>query len=408
MDRFGPFLRSQKGQALPGLIELRPGGEENGLSGEIGITPRDLSHLRLLEGISAEKTLSRIGLLFTLCRMAQTTLAREAMGHAESRPLCENDRRNAEWKILKESLLESLRTVLTPPGGSFSSVDPVWKHFRSLSAGMPCENPDTPFWKEFRWVCERSVFGGPSYGFWEMESPEHWDRWAQCGKEEETTPASLFARDLIKEDRIEPFHFPPLTRQKISEFLELILDSLNSDHFLIRPHLGGVFHETGPKARMGSHPLVLSLESANRPLASRLAARLLELAAWAEEGPLMAHKSLLFGITSKSPTSGTGMAWTETARGVLIHQATVRMGQTESYRILAPTEWTFHPEGGPFKRWTGPHPGSPSSRPGKKTVAANGRSPCLDQSLWIFDPCTPVQFVEEEKMGPNTGETMGQ
>lgn len=384
MDRGGSFLKSSKSPpALPGLIALRLEEDPDSLSGVIGITPRDLSHLRLLEGIAAEKTLSRMGLLFTLCRMAQTSLARETLGHAESRPPCRNDRKKAEWKVLKESLLESLRTVLTPPGVSFSPVEKVWDDFRTVSAGWPDENPDTPFWRDFRKVCERYVFGGPSSHFGKMDKPERWDRWAQRGQEGETTPVSLLARDLIQEERIEHLRFPPLTTEKISESQNLIFGNLGKDHFLVRPHLRGVLHETGPKARMGSHPLVLALESASRPLASRLASRLLELSAWAEEGPLMAEKSLLFGITSSSPSSGSGLAWAETARGVLLHQTTVRDGQTESYRILAPTEWTFHPEGGPFKRWTGQHP----------KTADRGWPLRLDQALWIFDPCTLVQVA---------------
>jgi Ni,Fe-hydrogenase I large subunit len=43
--------------------------------------------------------------------------------------------------------------------------------------------------------------------------------------------------------------------------------------------------------------------------------------------------------------SGAGLAAVETARGVLIHWALMDGGQVARYRIVAPTEWNFHPQG---------------------------------------------------------------
>ncbi|BAM08104.1 hypothetical protein [Leptospirillum ferrooxidans] len=392
MDRIGPFLRPIKTpKAPPGLIELCLESDPGGPSGRIGIVPRNLSHLKLLEGIDAGKSLARVGFLFTLCRMAQTTLAREALCCAQSRPILPNERRKAEWMVLKESLLESLRTVLTLPGTSFSPSGWNFDDFRGLANGVPDENPDTPFWRAFREISERSVFGGPSSRFMEMDSPEQWDQWAQSGKKEKNTPVSLLARELFKEKRMKNVFFPEMTTQRIMETREVIMDSLHNVHFLTHPHLRGVFHETGPKSRMSSHPLVISLDT-ERPLAARLASRLLELASWAAEGPRMVGKSLLFGIASESTAPGTGLAWAETARGVLVHLATVRNGQTGIYRILAPTEWTFHPEGGPFKRWVNNWHGL--SGPCEESGETNEFWTSLDQALWIFDPCTPVRLPE--------------
>jgi Ni,Fe-hydrogenase I large subunit len=33
------------------------------------------------------------------------------------------------------------------------------------------------------------------------------------------------------------------------------------------------------------------------------------------------------------------------ARGLLLHRVTLQAGQISDYRILAPTEWNFHPQG---------------------------------------------------------------
>ena len=56
---------------------------------------------------------------------------------------------------------------------------------------------------------------------------------------------------------------------------------------------------------------------------------------------------LAMGALALGP--GEGLAWVEMARGLLIHQVQTDRGAPEarvaSYRVLAPTEWNFHPQG---------------------------------------------------------------
>jgi Ni,Fe-hydrogenase I large subunit len=40
-----------------------------------------------------------------------------------------------------------------------------------------------------------------------------------------------------------------------------------------------------------------------------------------------------------------GMAGVETSRGLLLHVARLKDGKIAEYRIVAPTEWNFHPAG---------------------------------------------------------------
>jgi Ni,Fe-hydrogenase I large subunit len=42
---------------------------------------------------------------------------------------------------------------------------------------------------------------------------------------------------------------------------------------------------------------------------------------------------------------GGGLAWVENARGLLMHRLRLVQGRTADYRIVAPTEWNFHPDG---------------------------------------------------------------
>ena len=39
------------------------------------------------------------------------------------------------------------------------------------------------------------------------------------------------------------------------------------------------------------------------------------------------------------------MAQVEAARGLLLHRVVVADGRVDDYRVVAPTEWNFHPSG---------------------------------------------------------------
>jgi coenzyme F420-reducing hydrogenase alpha subunit len=46
-----------------------------------------------------------------------------------------------------------------------------------------------------------------------------------------------------------------------------------------------------------------------------------------------------------SAREGEGLAQVEAARGVLVHWLRLEGGSVAGHRILAPTEWNFHPQG---------------------------------------------------------------
>ena len=49
--------------------------------------------------------------------------------------------------------------------------------------------------------------------------------------------------------------------------------------------------------------------------------------------------------STREPGGGIGVAQVEAARGRLIHAVLMAGERVDRYRILAPTEWNFHPEG---------------------------------------------------------------
>jgi Ni,Fe-hydrogenase I large subunit len=70
-------------------------------------------------------------------------------------------------------------------------------------------------------------------------------------------------------------------------------------------------------------------------------ARLLELA----QLPAQLRDPVARGIRSAASRPGTGIAAVETARGTLLHRVDLAEGRAVRYRIVAPTEWNFHPAG---------------------------------------------------------------
>jgi Ni,Fe-hydrogenase I large subunit len=74
---------------------------------------------------------------------------------------------------------------------------------------------------------------------------------------------------------------------------------------------------------------------------ARLAARIVELVAHVR--PDAPSPARVAGAVAIAP--GAGLGWVETARGLLVHAVEIAAGMVRRYRIVAPTEWNFHPRG---------------------------------------------------------------
>jgi hypothetical protein len=141
-----------------------------------------------------------------------------------------------------------------------------------------------------------------------------------------------------------------------------VLAGADADDFVAAPCLSGQARETTPFAReLARDGLVAALAAAHgNGLLPRLAALLAELArdtarlgartqdASDEPGDAAISVATESGI-HVGPSVGVGAA--PAARGLLVHRVAVAPAETadsaqvRDYRILAPTEWNFHPHG---------------------------------------------------------------
>lgn len=118
--------------------------------------------------------------------------------------------------------------------------------------------------------------------------------------------------------------------------------------FCARPDDAGAVGETGALARCWAHPLIAALRAEHgNGLFVRLTARVVECGALVAE--LREQARVVRDENPETPDLGTaggsGLGMVECARGRLVHWLAVAEGRVGAYRILAPTEWNFHPEG---------------------------------------------------------------
>jgi hypothetical protein len=103
-------------------------------------------------------------------------------------------------------------------------------------------------------------------------------------------------------------------------------------------------HEAGAITRFASHPLVKRFLLTGAIPSARLTARLLALieAVAVLEGARPAPARWVEGLRLGPDEA---LAKVETARGPLLHYLRLRGDRVAEYRIVAPTEWNFHPAG---------------------------------------------------------------
>lgn len=156
--------------------------------------------------------------------------------------------------------------------------------------------------------------------------------------------------------------------------------------FSQQPNWHGSALETGVLARQQKQSLLKALtETAGNSVFVRAVARLTELARLASNSDCAAWTGAL------TLNANEGIAWTETARGLLMHRIVTDGAHVLHYQIVAPTEWNFHADGALVQGLRGMLAAS--------EAAARNMTEWLVQSL---DPCVAyeitVRHTEHEVM----------
>ena len=122
--------------------------------------------------------------------------------------------------------------------------------------------------------------------------------------------------------------------------------------FADRPELGGPLDVSAFARQRQSRP-VADLEAEHgRGVLTRLAARILEARAVIDRMNALldqlvgeAPAAVTGAARSASPGPAEGLGLADTARGPLVYRITLESELVDDVRVVAPTDWTFHPRG---------------------------------------------------------------
>lgn len=341
----------------------------------VTLTPRPLLDAnRLVRGKRAGEAASLIPLLFSLCGQAQGVAAALALDAAQGRPGVSPEQ---ERRVIVEALQETAwRVLLDLPQLFGLPGDPATlAALRKRCAETPDGEALAAYLEE---LLEQHLFGIPGRAWSAFSTSAQLEDWlAQAN-----TPLAVILRQLWQgagnrgNSDIAPL--PELsTPQIVTEFLPVLLDDAN---FASLPRWHGMPAESGALARLGGHPLLEEIRHRQGNTVNvRLLARLLDLARFADR--LRGADSLW--LRQARVKENAGLAWLQTSRGVLIHYAEVESGLVTDYRIVAPTEWNFHPNGAFVRGLTGQAAASAEEARHSAALLLHALDPCVAYEISV-------------------------
>ncbi|MDL2408276.1 hydrogenase assembly protein HupF [Rhizobium calliandrae] len=338
-------------QALASSVEVR-------VSRAQGLT-------RMFIGRRPEEAPVLAGQVFSLCGFSQSVAARLAILNAANLPMPAEGRSAAMAGLLAERIFETLRAlILHWPSLLAGAVAEAGQYLRrALTASQAIIDDAKAMRTDHISLTANTRRLGAAAA--RLGIPE------DDGLSRDGTACAAIFRD-IEDDRTFKGRPPdPLTA---GDDAEVIAHLCRDAGYSILPHLAGRVAETGAYARLcgasGSDGPHLAQRFMARMRDVRLCLMQLQHLAKGQNDP----PELMAG----GPTPGTGgFGAVECARGRLYHQAEIGVdGKLCAYRILAPTEWNFHPAG-PFVETL------LSSRIGAGESAARS----VSRLAVLFDPC---------------------
>ena len=174
---------------------------------------------------------------------------------------------------------------------------------------------------------------------------------------------------------------PTASREQI---LNEVLPGIEGDErFAQQPDWQERLMETGSLARMQSQPLLAELlREDGVSILARFLARLFEMVELLDR--LRNPTSAPGWVQGTNLRQGAGLAWVQTARGLLLHRAELdEQGAVKDYRIVAPTEWNFHPNGAFVGALTGKSAASADEARRDAELLVQALDPCVAYSLEI-------------------------
>ena len=301
---------------------------------------------RLFPGRPADEVAPLARTLYALCGRSQAAAAEAAIEAIRAGRASEAARAARMRRIGAEALLEhAWRLLVDAPrlAGREAAVQELADGRRILSpfldAGDACELDAAPLDEWSR----GALLGRSPRDFLAMGTLgelREWSLWS-------STPVAGACAALLDSNPAlgaSTVALMPAPAEWIGGALVAAIDA--DEAFADAPDLQGTPLETGALARSADHPLVAAAIAAwGRGFGARLVARLIESARLldATRPSAASIRPLDFGAAATG--ADAAIAWVQTARGLLVHRVRLEGDRIAGYRIVAPTEWNFHPRG---------------------------------------------------------------
>ena len=323
-------------------------------------TRRDAAS-RVLQGRTPGEALAWIPRVFSICGEAQASAARLAIAHAGADVANVRETGSVRREIVDESFF---RLLIDWPRAAGEPVDAATvAQVRRADDGTLAA------------LAAQRVFGEPAATWLARGDVDDLLAWTASAV---TLPARLLGallRGAPSLGRSDVALMPMPTRASIEA--NVLAAMAQDPAFAQAPTWDGTPVETGALVRMRGHPMVATLvEHDGQTAGARMTARLVELAQLVSS-PASPHAD---GFAL--PT-GEGVGVVETARGFLLHLVRMAGGRVADYRILAPTEWNFHPRGALARGLSGLASDDEGEVARLARIAVHALDPCVACSIEV-------------------------
>lgn len=303
---------------------------------------------RLVRGRPAADVQRLVPLLFSICNRAQGAASAAAIAAAQGIASTVGDPARQTLEVMLETLQETVWRLLIdwPRAMDEGTIVPPVALVRHASSTVVDDGVTLDaLLAVVDSVLVEHVYGVPPEAWLAATNLVVLDKWIERGP---TLPARLLRRMRDESPGLglsDVALMPDATLENLSR--SLLAEMEVDPEYTRLPRWAGLPAETGALARQANASLVAELLAREgRTAAARFVARLVELAILVRD--LRARSGgRIAPVRGHALAFNTGVGLAETARGLLLHRVSVERGLVTDYRIVAPTEWNFHP-GGPL------------------------------------------------------------
>lgn len=292
-----------------------------------------------LKGKSPEEAITILPVIFNICGQAHAHAAKMAFNKQVQGSyltvLCENAREHilrifTGWNSDNKTNLSQIH--LSEIVGLVSKMKSTIENERTSLNQTGINN----IAQQLRDFLQTNVFHIQLNEWLELKTDHQLQSWAQNTN---TIAGQFILNTYVKNwqsvGSVKPSFLPEITADKLSNKMH----QKGAAKFIAQPHWASSCYETGSLSRNKDHPLISTLaQKHGYGLLLRQIARLVELANIPSQ--IERHATM-----ENAKIKKLGFGQVETARGRLSHSVIYDKGIIADYKILAPTEWNFHPQG---------------------------------------------------------------